>query len=86
VKVELSWARVTIGQFRRLALRTFYAISIDLLRDFHMKVSQTRDSGLGCRTQVLNLHARNDNTVPPGGGQSSDGWFFDSVGPGPPGP
>ena len=51
-----------------------------------MKVSQTRDSGLGCRTQVLNLHARNDNTVPPGGGQSSDGWFFDSVGPGLPGP
>lgn len=28
---------------------------------------------------VLNLHARNDNVVPPGGGQSSDGWFFESV-------
>ena len=28
---------------------------------------------------VLNLHARNDQVVPPGGGQSSDGWFFESV-------
>jgi poly(3-hydroxybutyrate) depolymerase len=28
---------------------------------------------------VLNLHARSDCVVPPGGGQSCDGWFFDSV-------
>ena len=31
------------------------------------------------QVSVLNLHARNDNIVPPGGGQSSDGWFWESV-------
>ena len=28
---------------------------------------------------ILDLHARNDNVVPPGGGQSNDGWFYSGV-------